>query len=100
VGNSVNLAEKLHRPVRLAYQPPANSTFLSEQTSHQQSASSTFLSEQISTSHQPNEQAVRSLHFPIIVLMQIKVRMYGPLKSTNILYSSPRPSYEKHIHVL
>jgi hypothetical protein len=45
------------RPVRLAYQPPANSIFLSEQTSHQQSASSTFLSEQTSTSHQPNEQA-------------------------------------------
>jgi hypothetical protein len=44
----------------LAYQPPAISTFLSEQTSHQQPASSTFLSEQISTSHQPpaNEQAV------------------------------------------
>jgi hypothetical protein len=42
-----------YRHVRLAYQPPANSTFLSEQTSHQQSASSTFLSEQISTSHQP-----------------------------------------------
>jgi hypothetical protein len=40
------------RPVRLAYQPPANSTFLSEQTSYQQPASSTFLSEQISTSHQ------------------------------------------------
>jgi hypothetical protein len=39
-------------PVRLAYQPPTNNTFLSEQTSHQQSASSTFLSEQISTSHQ------------------------------------------------
>jgi hypothetical protein len=35
----------------LAYQPPANSAFLSQQTSHQQSASSTFLSEQ--TSHQP-----------------------------------------------
>jgi hypothetical protein len=32
------------RPVRLAYQPPASSTFLSEQTSHQQPASSTFLS--------------------------------------------------------
>jgi hypothetical protein len=50
-------AEVLHlpsfRPVRLAYQPPANRTFLSEQTSHQQPASSTFLSEQISTSHQP-----------------------------------------------
>jgi hypothetical protein len=43
----------IQRPIRLAYQPPANSTFLSEQTSHQQSASSTFLSEQISISHQP-----------------------------------------------
>jgi hypothetical protein len=41
------------RPVRLAYQPPASSTILSEQTSYQQSVSSTFLSEQISTSHQP-----------------------------------------------
>jgi hypothetical protein len=41
------------QPVRLAYQPPASSTFLSEQTSHQQSANNTFLSEQISTSHQP-----------------------------------------------
>jgi hypothetical protein len=37
----------------LAYQPPANSIFLSKQTNHQQSASNTFLSEQISTSHQP-----------------------------------------------
>jgi hypothetical protein len=41
------------RPVRSAYQPPASSTFLSEQISHQQPASSTFLSEQTSTSHQP-----------------------------------------------
>jgi hypothetical protein len=40
-----------HHPVRLAYQPPANSTFISEQTSHQQPASSTSLSEQNSTSH-------------------------------------------------
>jgi hypothetical protein len=37
----------------LAYQPPASSTFLSEQTSHQEPASSIFLSEQTSTSHQP-----------------------------------------------
>jgi hypothetical protein len=42
----------LTKPVRLAYQPPANSTFLSEQTSHQQPAISTLLSEQTSTSHQ------------------------------------------------
>jgi hypothetical protein len=41
------------RPVHLAYQPPANRTFLLEQTSHKQSANSTFLSEQISTGHQP-----------------------------------------------
>jgi hypothetical protein len=40
-------------PVRLAYQPPASSTFLSEQISHQQPTSGTFLSEQTSTSHQP-----------------------------------------------
>jgi hypothetical protein len=37
----------------LSHQQPANSTFLSEQTSHQQQANSTFLSEQTSTSHQP-----------------------------------------------
>jgi hypothetical protein len=37
----------------LAYQPPASSTFLSQQISRQQPASSTFLSEQTSTSHQP-----------------------------------------------
>jgi hypothetical protein len=42
-----------YQPVRLAYQPPANSTFLSQQISHQQPASSTFLSEQTNTSHQP-----------------------------------------------
>jgi hypothetical protein len=41
-----------YRPVLLAYQPPASSIFLSEQTSRQQSVSITFLSEQISTSHQ------------------------------------------------
>jgi hypothetical protein len=39
--------------VRSAYQPPASSTFLSEQISHQQPANNTFLSQQISTSHQP-----------------------------------------------
>jgi hypothetical protein len=41
------------RPVRLAYQPPASSTFISEQTSHHEPASSIFLSEQTSTSHHP-----------------------------------------------
>jgi hypothetical protein len=43
--------------VRLAYQPPASSTFLPEQTNHQQPANNTFFSKQMSTSHQPNEQA-------------------------------------------
>jgi hypothetical protein len=41
------------RPVRLAYQPPASSIFLSQQTSHQQPASNTLLSEQTNTSYQP-----------------------------------------------
>jgi hypothetical protein len=54
------------RHVRLAYQAPANNTFLSEQTSHQyfslttnqcQPATSTFLLQQTSVSHQPNVQA-------------------------------------------
>jgi hypothetical protein len=46
-----------HRqPVRLAYQPPDSSSFLSQQTGHQQPASSTFLSEPI-ISHQPNVHA-------------------------------------------
>jgi hypothetical protein len=47
---SVRTAKEM-RPDRLAYQPPASSSFLSQQTSHQQPVSSTFLSEQISTSH-------------------------------------------------
>jgi hypothetical protein len=38
------------RPVRLAYQPPDNSTCLSEQLRHQQPANNNFLSERISTS--------------------------------------------------
>jgi hypothetical protein len=49
-------------PVRLAYQPPAGSTLLSEQTSHQQPASSTLLSEQTSTSHQPPAKRTRTGH--------------------------------------
>jgi hypothetical protein len=60
----------IFRPVRLAYQPPASSTFLSEQTSQQQPANSTFLSEQTSTSHQP--PAIRTgclcdLHLFIVI---------------------------------
>jgi hypothetical protein len=35
----------MKRPVRLTYEPPASSTFLSEQTSQQQPANNTFLSE-------------------------------------------------------
>jgi hypothetical protein len=50
--------EALDHAVRLVYQPPANSTFLSDQTSHQQDDSSTFLSEQTSTRHHPNDQVV------------------------------------------
>jgi hypothetical protein len=55
------------QPVRLAYQPPASSTFLSEQISHQQPASSIFLSEQISTSHQPPAKRTGWLLVNVIV---------------------------------
>jgi hypothetical protein len=48
-----NCISGLIQPVRSAYQPPASSTFLSEQISHQQPTNRTFLSEQTSTSHQP-----------------------------------------------
>jgi hypothetical protein len=47
------------QPVRFAYQPPASSTFLSEQISHQQPVSNTFLSEQTSTRHQPPAERTR-----------------------------------------
>jgi hypothetical protein len=50
----------------LAYQPPASSTFLSEQTSHQQPDSNTFLSEQTSTSHQPPAKRTGSLTKEIV----------------------------------
>jgi hypothetical protein len=45
------LVARVNRPVHLAYQPPASSTFLSQRISYQQPASSTFLSEQTSISH-------------------------------------------------
>jgi hypothetical protein len=47
------------RRVGLAYQPPASSTFLSEQTNHQQPASILFSQNKPAPaiSHQPNEQA-------------------------------------------
>jgi hypothetical protein len=43
------------RPVRLAYQPPASSTFISEQTSNQPAV--LFSQNKPAISHQPNEQA-------------------------------------------
>jgi hypothetical protein len=66
--NGRNVQMRIHRPVRLAYQPPASSTFLSQQISHQQLASSTFLSEQTSTSHQaPAKRTGRMLVVSTII---------------------------------
>jgi hypothetical protein len=50
--------EILLRPVRLAYQPPANSSFLSEQTNHQPAVLFSQNKSAPTISHQPNEQAV------------------------------------------
>jgi hypothetical protein len=44
-----------HRPVRLAYQPPVNSTFLSEQTSNQATLLFSQHKPASTISHQPNE---------------------------------------------
>jgi hypothetical protein len=52
----------------LAYQPPAISTFLSEQISHQHPANITFLSKQISTDHrrEPREYDATCHTVPIL----------------------------------
>jgi hypothetical protein len=42
------------QPVRLAYQPPASSTFLSQQTSHQQPATSQQYFSLRTNQHQPS----------------------------------------------
>jgi hypothetical protein len=46
------------RPVRLAYQPPASSTFFSQQTSNQPAVLFSQNKPAPAISHQPNEQAV------------------------------------------
>jgi hypothetical protein len=50
---------KANHPVRLAYRPPATSTFLSEQTSHNNQPTVLFSHNKSAsvTSYQPNEQA-------------------------------------------
>jgi hypothetical protein len=58
--NRSNVFKRLEiRPVRLAYQPPANITFLLEQISHQQPAAVLFSQNKQARviSHRPNEQA-------------------------------------------
>jgi hypothetical protein len=52
-----------YQPVRSAYQPPASSAFLSEETSHTQPASSTFLSEQTSTSNSVARSKKNAWHY-------------------------------------
>jgi hypothetical protein len=60
--NKCNPEIQNFQPVRLAYQPPASSTFLSQQTSHLLSNQSAVLFSQNkpapAISHQPNEQDV------------------------------------------
>jgi hypothetical protein len=51
------------RPVRLAYQPPANSTFLSEQISHQPTVLFSQNKSAPAISHQPNEKAAQIYDF-------------------------------------
>jgi hypothetical protein len=53
--NGSGISQQALKPVRLAYQPPANSTFLSEQTSHQQPARTSQQYSSLRTNqHQPS----------------------------------------------
>jgi hypothetical protein len=74
--------------VRSAYQPPASSTFLSEQTSHQQSASSTFLSEQ--TSHQQSASTFLS--------EQISISHQPPTKRKRLELLQNDYYAQSHVH--
>jgi hypothetical protein len=87
----------LRQPVRSAYQPPASSTFLSEQISHQQSASSTFLSEQISTSHQPPAKRTdrRRSAVPLSVYNCRRRPTSSPPPSNAVLFSLTSPHSER-----
>jgi hypothetical protein len=69
----------VEQPVRSAYQPPASSTFLPEQTRHQQPASSTLLSKQTSTSHQSpaNRTGWKNHHHPRHVNQWVKVLKFN-----------------------
>jgi hypothetical protein len=55
------------RPVRLAYQPPANSTFLSEQNSHQQ-----YFSLRINQ-HQPPAKRTGCLSLSVVLIHAKKI---------------------------
>jgi hypothetical protein len=57
----VDLVCKLLR-ISLAYQPPASSTFISEQTSNQPTVLFSQNKSGPAVSHQPNEQAASYLH--------------------------------------
>jgi hypothetical protein len=75
-------------PVRLAYQPPASSTFPSEQASYQKPANNTFLSEQISISHEP--PAKRTVLFPYCTL-RFRFFRQPPGIPLTVLFASKLP---------
>jgi hypothetical protein len=56
------------RPVCLAYQPPASSTFLSQQTSDQPTVLFSQNKSALAISHQPNEQAARLIENHLLVV--------------------------------
>jgi predicted transposase YdaD len=86
-----------------AYQPPASSTFLSEQTSQQQPANNTFLSEQTSTSHQPPairtgcQKAEQSERQQILIdLMVAVIQLQAENKSKIAELSPPTINWGDH----
>jgi hypothetical protein len=66
-----------YRPVRLAYQPPGSSTFLSEQTSHKPAVLFSQNKSAPVISHQPNEQAVYFDHKVNHIRFRLKIKKYS-----------------------
>jgi hypothetical protein len=74
-------------PIRLAYQPPVNNTFLSKQTSNQSTVLFSQTKSALAISHQPNERAVSRRHahnsFKIREKMHITCLEPGGRSSSN-----------------
>jgi hypothetical protein len=69
------------RPVRLAYQPPASSTFLSEQTSHQPAVLFSQNKSAPAISHQPTKDGS-----PLLICVGVTQQRFDDAQETKVRY--------------